>query len=213
MTALLLIGAGGHAKVLHALAQAAGLRIAGVCDPALAQQHVKEWRGLPVIGGDDALASHSPREFGLILGVGQLVGSARRAEIATRLERLGYSFPALVHPAAWIADDVELGPGVQVMAGAVIQPDCRIGEHTIVNTRASIDHDCTVGAFVHVAPAATLCGGVSVGDHAFIGSGAIVAQGIRVGTRAIAGAGVAVVRDLEEGRKIIGAPSRLNQER
>jgi UDP-perosamine 4-acetyltransferase len=198
--------------VLLALAQAAGMQVAGVCDPGLAKEGARDWRGIPVVGDDDALARHSPQEFGLVIGVGQIVGGTRRSEIAARLQVMGYSFPPMLHPTAWIAEDVELGSGVQVMAGAVIQPGSRIGNHTIVNTRASVDHDCIVGANVHIAPAATLCGGVSIGNRAFIGSGAIIAQGIRVGAGGIVGAGVALVRDLDENRKIVGAPSRLIQQ-
>lgn len=209
---LLMIGAGGHAKVLHALLRAAGLRLLGVCDPELARQGLKLWHDVPVLGGDDGLADHPPGSVALVNGIGQVVGSTRRADVAARLDGMGYVFPVVVHPHAWIADDAELASGVQVMAGAVIQPGCRLGANTIVNTRAGVDHDCTLGANVHIAPAATLCGGVWVGDHAFVGAGATVSQGVRIGVRAIAGAGVTLVRDLPQEHKVFGASPRLMQE-
>lgn len=203
-----ILGAGGHAKVLLALARAAGLAVAGLCDPALAAAGVAEWRGIPVLGGDEALGRFDPGQVWLINGVGKTVGGTARRTLYLAFRGKGFRFPALVHPAAWVAPGVELADGVQVMAGAVIQPDCRIGENSIVNTCASIDHDAQIGAHVHIAPGATLCGEVKVGDNAFVASGATVIQGIAVGDDAVVGAGVTLVRDLAPARVLIGAAPR-----
>lgn len=205
---LVMIGAGGHAKVLHALAMALGHNIVGVCDPQLFHQGESHWRGVPVLGGDEALAQFDPATLGLINGIGQLVGSQARKAIYDRLRQAGFSFPTLVHPAACIASSATLAQGVQVMAGAVVQPDCCIGENSIINTHASIDHDCIIGAHVHIAPGATLCGAVVVGSSCFVGSGSTVIQGIRIGERAVVGAGVALVRDLTAEHTILGAAVR-----
>lgn len=206
---LILLGAGGHAKVLLALARAAGLTVRGVCDPALAAQGAGEWNALPVLGGDEALERIDPAAVGLVLGVGQLVGQERRAAMYARLAQKGFTFPPLVHPAAWVAPSVRIAPGVQVMAGAVVQPDCTIGENSIINTRASIDHDCRIGANVHIAPAATLCGGVMVADLAFVGSGATVIQGLSIGEGAVVGAGTTLLQDLPAGSYALGSPTRF----
>lgn len=206
---LILLGAGGHAKVLLALAQADRRCVIGVCDPRLAQEGQKEWRGIPVLRGDDAIYDHNPAQIGLINGVGQLVGNSSRARLYLALRQRGYHFPALVHPTAWVADDVKLSDGVQIMAGVSIQPDSTIGENSIINTQASIDHDCQIAEHVHVAPGATLCGGVHVGAGAFIGAGAVVIQSLTVGANAVVGAGMTLTRCLAAGNTQIGAPSRL----
>jgi UDP-perosamine 4-acetyltransferase len=191
----ILLGAGGHGKVLLALARSLRLDIVGVCDPALAQQEAAAWNGVPVLGGDEALDRVDPASVRLMLGVGQVVRKDGRKRLYESCARKGFTFPFLVHPAAWVAPTARLSAGVQVMAGAVVQPDCRIGENTIINTRSSVDHDCQVGRHVHIAPAATLCGEVQVGDEAFIGAGATVLQGLHVGERAIVGAGTTLRHD------------------
>jgi len=202
---LVMIGAGGHAKVLHALAMALGRNIVGVCDPQLFQQGQSHWRGVPVLGGDEALAQFDPATVGLINGIGQLVGSRARKAIYERLRQAGFSFPTQVHPAAWIASSATLAQGVQVMAGAVVQPDCYVGENSIINTHASIDHDCVIGAHVHIAPGATLCGGIRVLDGAFIAAGATLIQGVTVGLGAVVGAGSILTRDLAANQVILGS--------
>lgn len=206
---LILLGAGGHAKVLLALVRAARRCVIGVCDPQLAEGGLKHWRGIPVLGGDDAVYEHHPDQAGLINGVGQLVDSSGRARLYLAMRQRGYHFPALVHPTAWVADDVKLSDGVQVMAGVSIQPDSTIGENSIINTQASVDHDCHIAEHVHVAPGATLCGGVHVGAGAFIGAGSVILQGLTVGDEAVVGAGMTLTRHLAASHTRIGAASRL----
>lgn len=186
---LILLGAGGHAKVLLSLATAAGWNVSGVCDLELVQKNSSQWRGIKVFGGDEALEALDPGSVGLVNGVGQLVGSAVRRRIFERFKAKGFSFPALVHPAAWVDTSVVLDEGVQVMAGAVIQADVTIGSNSIINTGASLDHDCCLGDHVHVAPGARLCGSVQVHDRAFIASGATVIQGLTIGESAVVGGG------------------------
>jgi UDP-perosamine 4-acetyltransferase len=204
-----MMGAGGHAKVLHALALALGNTIVGVCDPLLARQGQTLWRGVPVLGGDEALEQFDPAAVGLINGIGQLAGNRVRQDVYTRLRDAGFVFPALVHPAAWVCDTAILAPGVQVMAGAIIQPDCCIGENSIINTRASVDHDCRIGAHVHIAPGAVLCGSIGIGDGVFIGSGANVIQGLMVGDSAVIGAGVSLTRNVEHDQILLGPAPQL----
>lgn len=205
---LVLLGAGGHARVLLALVRANGRALLGVCDPALHAEGCGDWEGLPVLGGDEALVRLDPAKVDLVLGVGQLARSGLRSRLYAAWRARGYVFPPLVHPAAWVAPDVTLSDGVQVMAGAIVQPGCVLGTNVTVNTHASVDHDCQIGADVHIAPGAVLCGAVQVGDGAFIGAGAVLIQGLRVGDAAVVGAGVTLVRDLAPGTLIVGPANR-----
>lgn len=195
-TVHVLLGAGGHAKVVLATARAVGLTLRGVCDPTLSSQGVAMWRDMPVLGDDSALDAVGAGELSLLNGVGQLVGGSARAVLYARMRQRGFRFPPLVHPSAWVDPTARLGEGVQIMAGAVVQADCRIDENSIVNTGARIDHDCTVGAHVHIAPGAILCGEVQVGDSAFVGAGSVALQGRRMGSGSVLGANTVLRRDL-----------------
>ncbi len=208
---LVILGAGGHAKVLLALVQSVGFEVLGVCDPALADQGIEEWRGISVLGGDNALEALDPRSIELVNGLGQLVGGTGRRSIFQRLKQQGFRFPVLVHPTAWVDQSAILHEGVQIMAGAVIQADVVIGANSIINTRAGIDHDCRLGEDVHVAPGATLCGGVQVEGRAFIGSGATVIQGLKVGVEAVVGAGATLSRNLEARHVLLGPSGRKKE--
>ena len=208
---LILFGAGGHAKVLLSLIQAAGFNVLGVCAPELVHQGIDCWRGLPVLNiKDDNLKAFFPNQVALVNGVGHQV---RRQQLFEQFKAQGYHFPVLIHSHAYVDPSAILNEGVQVMAGAVIQADACIGNNVIINTRASVDHDCVIGDHVHIAPGAVLCGDVHVCQGAFIGSGATVAHGIKVSERATAGAGVSVVRDLPSGCIILPASIRVKEGR
>lgn len=205
---LVLLGAGGHAKVLLSLIRAAEMEVVGVCDPTLAVRGTKEWRGIKVLGDDEALNAINPNSVGLVNGIGHLVASIARRTVFERFKEKGFSFPVLVHPAAWVDQSSLLNEGVQVMAGAVIQADVTVGVNSIINTGASVDHDCYLGSHIHVAPGATICGHVCLSDLVFVAAGATIIQAINVGESAIIGAGATVVRNLGPGQTLLGASMR-----
>ncbi len=203
---LIILGAGGHAKVLLSIIQAAGIPVLGVCAPELVAQGIELWRGVPVLSiVDDNLTAFPPNDVVLINGIGNQVG---RQQLFEKFKAQGYYFPVLIHPHACIDPTVTLDEGVQVMAGAVIQIDTCIGKNVIINTRASVDHDCIIEDHVHIGPGAILCGHVHAKKGAFIASGAIVIIGIELGEHAIAGAGASIVRNVEPGQVILPAAIR-----
>ncbi len=211
MTSLphIIIGAGGHAKVLLALARSLGLLVEGVCAPELADLRGSRWRGIEVLGDDDALEHLDPDRVLLIHGVGQLPRSCVRQRIHERLKSKGFRFATMVHPYSWVDETALLGEGVQIMAGVIVQPDVIVGTGTIINTGASIDHDCRIGAHVHIGPGAVLCGDVDVQQEAFVAAGSTLLPGLTIARGAIVGAGVTLIRDLAEHQCAVGPAVRL----
>lgn len=205
---MVMLGAGGHAKVLLDLVQALGQQVVAVCDPALASGGVTDWRGVKVIGDDQAVFGFKPDECRLINGLGSLPGQALRFVLHEKFTQQGYQFATLVHPSAVIGGGVTLGQGAQIMAGAVVQADADIGAGTILNTGALVDHDCRVGDHCHIAPGAVVCGGVSLGRRVHVGTGAKIVQGVSVGEHSVVGAGAVVLRDIPRRHKVLGAAPR-----
>jgi sugar O-acyltransferase (sialic acid O-acetyltransferase NeuD family) len=194
MLPLIVVGGGGHGRVLLEALRSAGREVRGVVDrhPAVATSLPK---GVPWLGDDGALAAFPPTQYALVNGVGG-IGDGKRRQIFERLREQGYVFASLCHASAVIAHGADLGEGAQVMAGAVLQPGVRIGANAIVNTRSAIDHDCLIGDHCHVAPGAVLCGRVVVGEDTHIGAGAVVIQGVRIGRGTVIGAGAVIRHDV-----------------
>lgn len=194
---LVLLGAGGHAKVVAEAAAASGWSVVGFLDPG--REPGERVLGLPVVGSGEDLSDLTGCCDAFLPAIGDAVIRWREFR---RLCAAGLRPATVIHPAAWVSPTARIGGGTVVMAGAVVQAETRIGEAAIVNTRASVDHDCRIGDGVMIAPGATLCGGVTIGDHAFVGAGAIVVPGIVIGRSAFVGAGTTVVADVPENGRI-----------
>jgi sugar O-acyltransferase (sialic acid O-acetyltransferase NeuD family) len=194
---LVMIGAGGHARVLIDALQLGEKAILGIVDPAYAAGSTGP-RGLALLGGDEAVDRLRPDGVLLVNGVGTTDKTVLRDDIYRRFRAKGFRFATVIHPSAVISGSAALGEGAQVMAGCVIQSDAVIGANSIINTRAAVDHDCQIGETVHIAPGATLSGSVSVGDNTHIGTGAAIIHGISIGRRCLVAAGAVVYRNLPD---------------
>lgn len=207
---VIVIGAGGHARVLLDVLQQQKARILGLvdADPAL---HDALLLGEKVLGGDDVVRRYAPEEVFLVNAIGSVRQPVARQKVYENFKALGYKFATVVHPSAVVSPHATLADGVQVMAGVIVQAGATIGENTLVNTAASVDHDCSIGKHVHLSPRATLCGNVKVGDGAHIGAAATLIQGVAVGCAALVGAGAVVIRDVSDNQTVLGSPARPRQ--
>ena len=209
---IIIIGGGGHGRVVIEALLRSGQQLAGVIDPNPAVA-VALPTGLPLLGSEEALADHPPESYRLANGIGG-IGDGRRRQMFERMTRAGYVFASIRHPSAVVAETgVTMGEGAQVMAGAVIQPSVRIGANAVVNTRAAIDHDCLLGDHCHVVPGAVLCGSVSVGEDTHIGAGAVIIQGVRIGRGCLIGANATILRDVADGMIVHTAGARRERPR
>ena len=200
---LVVIGAGGHARVvIDAIEKEGRFAVAGVLDDAASPG--TEFLGYRILGGREVIDQPgTPRRAVVAIGA----AAARGAWLAHLMD-LGYELPVVVHPRAEVGRGVELGAGTVLLAGAVVNTGARLGRGVIVNTGASVDHDCLLGDLVHVAPGARLAGNVRVGQRAHIGIGACVIQGLELGADVIVGAGAAVVNTIPAGTTVVGVPAR-----
>lgn len=194
---LLVVGAGGHAKVVIDTARTAGISIAGVV-------------GMP----DDAAevldtvvsADADGIDFdGFIVAVGD---NRIRATLFAEYRERGFVPASVIHPSAVISDSVRIGAGSFIAAGVTVSVDAVIGENAILNTGCTVDHDCVVGDHALVGPTASMCGESRIGVGVTLGAGASVIPVKHVGDWTIVGAGAAVVRDMPGHIVCGGVPAR-----
>lgn len=201
---VVILGAGGHGRVLAETAQLAGFELLGFLDEAPELQGTAPM-GIPVIGTTQVLESGRLTDVGALLGLGR---NQIRLTLMRRLQSSQVALPTVIHPRAWISLSASLERGTVVMANATVQTGCRLGAAVIINTNASVDHDCVLANGVHVSPGAHLAGNVTVGEGTHIGIGATVIEGIRIGAHCLIAAGAVVVRDVADGQRVAGVPAR-----
>ena len=198
MNRLVIIGAGGHGKVIADIACLNGYREIIFLDD---DSNKTNCGAYAVEGGVDTLGSYGECDCFVAVGNPYIRERITKTIDAGRLI-------TLIHPDAIVAQNVKPGKGTVIMAGAVINPDTVIGEGCIINTCSSVDHDNRIGNYVHVAVGAHLCGAVSVEDRTWVGAGAIVSNNITVCSDCIIGAGTVVIKDIDEPGTYIGVPAQ-----
>jgi len=204
---LFVIGAGGHGVVVADVARLAGYRVRGFLDDAAGMQGCSV-DGLPIQGPVAGWHTALPATFIVAIGDNRV-----RGRIFDDLSAAGAAFSTLIHPRAWLAPGVRLGPGSVAVAGVIVNPGAVIGRDVILNTACSVDHHGAIGDHAHLAPGVRLGGHVTVGAGALVGIGAVALPGIRIGEWAVVGAGAVVTADVPDGVTVAGVPARALRNR
>lgn len=202
MMQLILMGAGGHGKVVADTAEAAGWKDIAFLDDSFADRSQHEiW---PIVGPLDAWRSYS-QTAAFFISIGD---NHKRQYWARELAARHTSCVQLTHPRSIVSQYANVGAGSIVMAGSVIQPFVEIGEQVIINTSSTVDHDCKIGNGSHISPGANLAGNVTLAERCWIGIGASIRQGCHIGSDAVVGAGTAIVKNVADNSVIVGRGNR-----
>lgn len=213
MKKVIVIGSGGHAKVIIDIILQRNkilddnLNIIGILDDKYNEDEKIEIFETPVIGKIDKMLELDEDVY-YVIAIGN--NSVRR-KIAEKYS--DKKFITLIHPKAIIGEKVNIEDGTVVMAGSIINSYTKIGKHCILNTGSIIEHDNIIENYVHISPNATLCGGVTVGEETWVGAGATIIQEKKIGKKIIVGAGTVIVKNLQDKIKVIGVPAKIIEEK
>ena len=199
---LLIIGAGGHGKVVAdiALKMDRWKEIAFLDD----NEDIKTSMGIEVIGKSADMYRYI-KDYDIFVAIGT---NEMRKIIQEKLEIRGANIPVLIHPEAVIGREVEIGVGTVIMAGVVVNCCTTIGKGCIINTGATIDHDNLIEDYVHISPGVHTAGAVRIGKGTWLGIGSIVSNNITITSGCTIGAGAVVVRDIDKSGTYVGVPAR-----
>ncbi len=195
--AIVLYGAGGHARVVIDMIREGrrDLHIVAIVDDG--DDRPQEVMGIPVVGDADRLSEFRNRGVDMAaLGIGAVTHNALRAQLFERLKDQGFRLPNLIHPRASVEPSVRMGRGNQIFAGATISSNVRLGDNVIVNSNAVISHDCHIEDHVHLTPGSLLAGGVDVGPRSVVGMGSTIYLGVEIGADVVITNGNHVLNDV-----------------
>lgn len=206
---VIIYGGTGQAKVVRPIIEHYGSKVIAVFDdtPSLKSP----FPDIEIYCGYDEflrwVKNKKRDEVGFCIAIGNPYGRVR-LKLSEKLIDEGLKPVTIAHPAAWIAENAEIGLGSQIMAGAVIMPEAKIGKQCIINTNVGIDHECILGDGTEVAPGATLCGCVHMGVNSWVCAGSTVLPRIKIGEDVIVGAGAVVIEDVPASTTVVGVPAK-----
>ncbi|MEH7019915.1 acetyltransferase [Priestia megaterium] len=206
MAKLLILGAGGHGKVVSEIAQLMNQweKISFLDD----REDISEVLGIPIVGKlADLAALRSEYEYAFVA-----IGSnTARLQWGRKLIQQDFKIPILIHPSSTVSVKSSIEEGTVIMAGAIINPDARIGRSCIINTASTIDHDCLLQDGVHTSPGAHLGGTVKVGERTWICIGATIINNINIGCDSVIAAGAVVTKDVPSNALVAGIPAVIKE--
>lgn len=198
---IMIIGAGGHGKVVADIARLNGYKEILFLDDDISRKTNGRYQ---VVGTSNDIDRYK-EEYDFFVAVG---GNDMRERITVKLSEMNIEQPILIHPSATVDETVKIGEGTVIMANAVINADSKIGRGCIINTSATVDHDCIIDDYVHISPGAHIAGGVQIGRKTWIGAGSTVINNVSICEQCIVGAGSVVIKDIAECGTYVGSPAR-----
>lgn len=204
----LILGGGGHAKVvIDAIQASAAADRMAILDPDPGKIG-KEVQGISVIGDDSVIDEAVGLGYShFTVGYGGIGNTHGRRELYLKGLAAGLSPLSIRHPGATLSAHCRIGDGVQALAGVIVNAGAVVAENVILNTGAILEHDCRVDDHAHLGPGCRVLGGAKVGNLAIISAGSVIRQGVVIGEGAVVGAGAVVLTDVEAGMTVAGVPA------
>ncbi len=171
MDKLLLVGAGGFGRVV--LEHASQIYDCAFVDDG----DSAEVDGVPVIGKIGDIDSLYPEYRFLLVTIGN---NALRERVYKKAEEIGYTFPNIIVPTAYISPHAHIGVGNVILNNAVVQNNARMGDGCILNPGVELHHDSSIGSNVLIYTNSAVRSLAHIGDRVWVGSTATVATNATV---------------------------------
>jgi sugar O-acyltransferase (sialic acid O-acetyltransferase NeuD family) len=172
---LILIGGGGHcASCVDVIELEGKYEIAGFVDK---EANCKLF-DYPLLGNDESLAELRRKFDYALITLGQIKSPEVRNRLFQQAKLLGYTFPSIISPRAYVSKHTVLGEGTIIMHDALINARANIGCNCIINTKVLVEHDAVIEDNCHVATGAIINGGTLVKRGTFVGSNAVTKEAV-----------------------------------
>jgi sugar O-acyltransferase (sialic acid O-acetyltransferase NeuD family) len=205
MSALLILGAGGHGRVVADTAMTTGLwnKISFLDDKFPILKIVND---IPVTGTFNDYQKFINEYDYAFVALGE---NKKRMYLLDMLENIGYKIPNIIHPNAIISRNTKIANGVFIMAGVILNTGVNIERGVLINTSATVDHDSQLEKGAHIAPGVHICGTVVIGSFTYIYSGSVISNNITIGNNCIVAAGSVVLNNLLSNCMAAGIPAKV----
>lgn len=161
MEKLLLVGAGGFGRVVLEYASCHyNCAFLDDGDATIVD-------GVPVIGKTGDMKKFFPEYKLLLVTIGN---NMLRERLYQEAASIGYSFPNIIHPTAYVSPHAHIGYGCVILNYAVIQNNAKCGDGCILNPGVELHHDSSIGSYCLIYTNSVIRSLTFVGNRVWIGS-------------------------------------------
>lgn len=158
MKTLLIVGAGGHGRVVKEIAEDCGYRKIDFLDD----------NSDVAVGKISEMSKFILEYTDLFVGIGN---NRLRGELIAKAEKIGYNIPILIHPTAYISRTAVIHRGTVVEPKAIVNTGTVVGVGVIISAGAVVDHDVVLNNCVHINAGAIVKAGGKVDSYQKIEAG------------------------------------------
>ena len=208
MEKIVIIGGGGHAKVvLDILIKINKYEIEGIIVDKINEK--AELRGIPVFLGDSKLDYFFNSGIHKVaIGIGGYRDNKLRMNIFNLLKKKNFEPINVIDPSAIISETVKFGEGNVVFPGVVLNTGVILGNNNIIATGATIDHETIIEDNVLISAGVTVGAYSRIKDGALIALGAKIISGVEIGSSSLVAAGAVVTQNIKPLETVYGIPAR-----
>jgi sugar O-acyltransferase (sialic acid O-acetyltransferase NeuD family) len=209
MKDLILIGSGGHAKVVIDIIEEEGLyKIHGV----LTNDLIKSFCGYPVLGNDDYLDQlQLNQKYKIAIGIGGFKDNLLRKKIYNKFAQQNFDIVNCIHPTAVISSSVKLGKGLVIFAGVILNPEVVIHDNCIIATGSTIDHETIIKSHCLISAGVTIGANTCIEEESLCALGSKVISQVNVGKNVLVAAGAVVTNNILDGEIVFGIPAKTKK--
>lgn len=163
----------------------------------------------PVIGKTEDAQRFLAEGYWFINTIFRIDGNRERIALFESLGIPDDRLATFVHPMAYVAPSVELGPGCIIMPQVAMSPGSKLGKGCMMMVGATMGHDNIVGDFCHFAAQACIGSYLKIGKGVHIGLNATVRENLVIGDYATLGMGAVLTKNIGEGEIWAGNPAHF----
>lgn len=118
-------------------------------------------------------------------------------------------FANLIHSSCYVDASSNIGKGIFMLPGSVLDSNVRIEDNVVLNISCCISHDSIVGAHSFISPRVAIAGFVKLGKRCNIGINSTIIDNLSIVDDVQTGGGTVVNKNLTNKGLYVGNPARF----
>ncbi len=170
-----------------------------------------ELHGYPVLGKTTEIERFAKEGAFFVWAIHMIGHGERRRKLYYDLNIPEERLISIVHPKAFVAFNVEIGPGAFIMANSYVGPGTKVGKGTLIMANCIVGHNTVIGELCHLSAGCTVGSYVKIGNASDIALGAIVLEKRTIGDYSVLGANSLLTKDIGNREIFVGSPAKLHR--